>query len=145
MMHLFIGGPADGAWYDIPAGRDTWEVTERLPSTSPDYLFRRFQYVRMPWRGAELTRHVFVEIGLKPDRVLDLLLEGYVPAKVTQGALKLAADTLNNIYAFALREHHRGRGTLDKIPWETIIRFCEGAGCKSSPLRSTAETPGEPK
>jgi hypothetical protein len=47
---------------------------------------------------------------------------------------------LEDCYAFALRSKHMTRGLAGERGWDQIIRFCERGGCKSSPLRDTADT-----
>ena len=81
-LMLFIGGPADGQRYEVPAGRREWEVTirESVPIT--------------PWAGGKIqpTPHKIVmyyrvRIGncfvmaydQWPDNAIGLLIRNYKP------------------------------------------------------------------
>lgn len=78
MKTLFIGGPADGKWLDIPECENYWNIPEELPGfpvaerLGMTYTFRKFEYRRMKLFSGDVIHSVMVLPG-SGDLIISLL------------------------------------------------------------------------
>jgi hypothetical protein len=82
MTHLFVGGVADGKWYNVPADRNIFVVPDYdmgLPIRldAPPVEARLVEYERMRFRGDKREHSVFALNGMSSDGVLARLIHGY--------------------------------------------------------------------
>ena len=59
-MHMFIGGPADGKWFDVPDGEFAWQVAEHSTTSFCDE-----EMLGSPGEFPRLKMHTYRREGLR--------------------------------------------------------------------------------
>ncbi len=72
---LFIGGPKDGQWVDVPEQLDTYVATKMAPLGTPTIL--KHEYRAVAYYEAGALQRIFVDKGIHDAHLFGILVKGY--------------------------------------------------------------------